>query len=320
MGTRSSSKRDGTMTQTVDVMTDVYIQNRYSIGKKLDAGESSRVVEATEFSTGKRFAIKILDKSDRQNWTTFENETKILQILQHPNIMAMRESHSDSDYFYIVSELCEGGDLFDRIMDPNRCISEKWASKLIRTMLRAVKHCHENQIVHRDLKPENFVFRSKRMDSQIVLIDFGCAKIVKDNVRYRDSYGTAHYIAPEVAAGRKYTRTGRILKCSDVWSIGVIAYILMTGEVPFTGSSRTDIFNSILHLPLMFPEGGSNLSVLFKDFCKQILVKSPLHRITISDALEHPWIQGKFFSTKLLEKSELENKHQAIVGAPGVMV
>jgi len=314
MGVRSSSKRNGTMTQTVDLNTDVYIWKRYSIGKKLDAGESSRVVEATELSTGKRFAIKILNKNDRQNWTTFEKETKILQILQHPNIISMRESHSDSDNFYIVFELCEGGDLFDRIMDPNRCVSEKWASKLIRTILRVVKHCHENQIVHRDLKPENFVFLSKDVDSQIVLIDFGSAKIVKDNVRYRDSYGTPHYIAPEVVAGRKYTRTGRILKCSDVWSIGVIAYVLMTGEVPFTGSSRTDIFNSILHRPLMFPEGGSNLSMLFKGFCKQTLVKSPLHRITINDALNHPWVQGNFMS------EEMEEKHQTDVGAPGVMV
>merc|ERR550534_319768 len=129
-------------------------------------------------------------------------------------------------------------------MDRNWRITEKRVRQLIKTMLIVVRYLHDNSIVHRDLKPENFVFKTRDADSDILLLDFGCARIVRNTVKYRDIFGTPHFIAPE--AVRMCNRTGSTLKLSDVWSIGVIAYLLMVGDFPFTGISVTDIFESIL--------------------------------------------------------------------------
>merc|ERR1719210_2361055 len=151
-------------------------------------------------------------------------------------------------------------------------------------MLWAIRACHEKNIVHRDLKPENFVFKDKSPDSDMVLIDFGCAKQVQDSTEYKDLVGTPYYLAPESAAGHKYIRTGSVLKCSDVWAIGVIAYVLMTGRPPFNGHSNTEIFSSIIKKPLKFP-ASVKLSKSFIDFCQKMLKKSPKRRIVLADAL-----------------------------------
>lgn len=213
-------------------------------------------------------------------------------MLSHPHIIAFKESHVDANNFYILSELCEGGELFDRIVDKAHPITEKRAAELVSTMLKAIKHCHEKDIVHRDLKPENFVFKTKDPDSDMVLIDFGCAKQVQDSTEYKDLVGTPYYLAPESAAGHKYIRTGSVLKMSDIWSIGVIAYVLMTGRPPFNGHSNTEIFSSIIKKPLKFP-ATIKLSKPFIDFVQKMLKKSPKRRITLDLALKHPWVSGE---------------------------
>merc|ERR1719495_3138565 len=172
-------------------------------------------------------------------------------------------------------------------------------------MLKAIECCHDQNIVHRDLKPENFVFKSKSADSEMVLIDFGCAKVVEDSKEYRDLVGTPYYLAPESAAGHKFKRTGKVLKASDVWSIGVIAYVLMTGRPPFNGHSNTDIFSSIIKKPLKFPN-GVKLSKPFIDFVKKMLKKSPKQRMKLSDALAHPWVIGTEASDKELSSDVIK--------------
>merc|ERR1719273_2135587 len=166
-------------------------------------------------------------------------------------------------------------------------------------MLQAIEHCHAKNVVHRDLKPENFVFKTKAQNSEMFLIDFGCAKIVKDDEEYKDLVGTPYYLAPESAAGHKYIRTGAVLKCSDIWSIGVIAYVLMTGRPPFNGHSNTEIFSSIIKKPLKFP-AGVKLSKSFIDFVKKMLKKSPKQRMKLKMALAHPWVSGEQASDKEL--------------------
>merc|ERR1719411_1195804 len=212
-------------------------------------------------------------------------------MLNHGNIIRFAEAHADANNYYIVSELCTGGELFDRIVDKNHPITEKRASQLVKTMLQAIEHCHKKNIVHRDLKPENFVFQTMDPESEMVLIDFGCAKKVKDQNEYKDLVGTPYYLAPESAAGHKYIRTGAVLKCSDVWSVGVIAYVLMTGRPPFNGHSNTEIFSAIIKKPLKFP-ATVKLSKPFVEFCQNMLKKSPKRRFLLKDALKHPWIEG----------------------------
>jgi len=215
-GAWNSSRAYPKLNKKIDLVLDTYITDRYSVGRTLGEGASARVVEVTKISSGEKFAMKIMDKYDRLNKGYYMRETKILKMAQHPNIAAFKESHVGSKHFYIISELGEGGDLYERMMDRDWCINEKRARQLVKTMLLAIGYLHENHIVHRDLKPENFVFKTNDADSDILLVDFGCARIVQDNLKYRDAFGTPHFLAPEVLAGRKYTRTGNILKFSDI--------------------------------------------------------------------------------------------------------
>jgi len=272
-----------------------YVKRNYSMGRTLGKGGSCRVVEVTHKIDARKYALKIMSRAESMNQELFDKERSILLKLSdpegHPNIINLHETKVDKSHFYIWTNLCTGGELFDRIVDKKNPITEARAAKLVQTMLLAVQHCHKKNIVHRDLKPENFVFRDKSQDSDMVLIDFGCAKEVEDDTIYQDLVGTPYYLAPESAAGHKYKRTGSILKASDVWSIGVIAYVLMTGRPPFNGSSNTDIFASIIKKPLKFPSGVS-VPPTFKKFVKAMLKKSPKQRVSLTDAIKHDWVNG----------------------------
>jgi len=270
---------------------DAYIQNKYATGKTLGKGGSCRVVVATDKSTDEKFALKIMSKKEKINSELFEKEKSILAQLKHPNIIKFVEGHTDNSSYFIVTQLCEGGELFDRIVDTSYEITEKRASEYVRTMLSAIKHCHDLKIVHRDIKPENFVFKTSEKDSEMVLIDFGCAKVVEDEKEYKDLVGTPYYLAPESAAGNRYIRTGKVLMSSDLWAIGVITYVLMTGRPPFNGHSNSDIFYNIIKKPLRFPDTVKLSDSLVK-FCQAILKKSPKRRMTLEDALKDPWVTG----------------------------
>eukprot|EP01084_Bolivina_argentea_P076072 137835_1 len=268
-------------------------------------------------------AIKIMDKDRAIIDQLYAREINILQKLTpdlsnpHRGILPFIGHGEDSDSFYIVTRLMRGGELFERIVSKTEKykITEKVAVKLVLNMLESVKYCHDHNIVHRDLKPENFVFASTRVDSDIVLIDYGCALHVQDDEVVDDVVGTAYYLAPELAVaalanyrkqgrsvsrkiGEPKPRTGRILKAADVWGMGVIAYVMMTGRAPFRGRDNMRIFESTVLKTLFFPDKDARyhnklkLSDHFKDFIRKALIKDPLKRISIEDAIRHPWVQG----------------------------
>jgi len=193
-----------------------YILKNYMYGKALGEGGSSSVLECTEKSTKNKYAIKVLSRKPMRNKYLFQKETDILGAMSHPNIIKLFEAFEDPSNYYILTELCSGGELLDRIVDTSHSITEKHACHLIKTMLLSVQHCHQRNIVHRDIKPENFVFKTPHVNSEMVLIDFGCAKFVNDVKVYKDLAGTPYYLAPESAVGDNYVRTGRVLKASDL--------------------------------------------------------------------------------------------------------
>jgi len=274
------------------LQSDAYIKDKYIMGETLGKGGSCRVVACVDKSSGKKCALKIMSHREKINSELYHKEREILQMLEHRNIMKFHEAYSDHESFYIVSELYEGGELFDRIVDRKNPLTETRVSELVRTMLLAIQHCHSKKIVHRDIKPENFVFRTREKDSEMVLIDFGCAKIVDDETPYKDLVGTPYYLAPESAVGHKYIRTGKVLKSSDIWSIGVISYVMLTGRPPFNGQSNTEIFQNIIKKPLKFPS-KVKLSKSFIEFCQLMLKKSPKRRLKLEAALAHRWVEGK---------------------------
>lgn len=269
-----------------------YVASRFIMGKTLGKGGSCRVVKA-QYKTDKSYAaLKIMAKKDKMNQELYTKEWQILQKVQHSNIIRLIEYFEDPSYYYILTGLCEGGELFDRIVDKDRKITEKQAAMYIKSLLEALQSIHKKNIVHRDLKPENLMFQDDSDKSPMILIDFGCAKVVEDDKVYKDLVGTPYYLAPESAAGHKYTRTGAVLKSSDVWSAGVIAYVMVTGRPPFNGHSNTEIFANIIKKPLKFPQ-GIKISKPLKALLKRMMKKSPKQRIKLDDCLNDPWVTGK---------------------------
>lgn len=265
------------------------IWDLYDRKKLLGKGASGEVWLATNKATGKVYAMKKLDKMDPQNAQMFEQEVQILRRLNHPNIVQFVDCYESLDDFIIVTQYLEGGEFFDSLQRMKH-YSEREAAKMAKRMIQALAYCHKASIVHRDLKPENYVFETTAPDSEMKLIDFGCAKYVEDDKIYRDMAGTPYYIAPEVL-DNNFNRNGKVLKAADMWSCGVIIYIMVTGTPPFNGPDDRSIMRAVSRGHYEWPK-NFRISDSLKDLVSKLLRKNPYERITALQSLEHPWIAG----------------------------
>lgn len=266
--------------------------------KVLGKGASCEVDYVIRKDDGAEFAMKVMKKDDKWNPILFKQEVDLLTSLEHPNILAYRDCYMDMKNFYVCTELCKGGELFDKIKELKN-FSEKTAAQYLRTIISAIDHCHRRNIVHRDLKPENIVFRTKAQ-TDLVIIDFGDAKVIDDDEVYEDFVGTAFYLAPECVRDRR----GWELKKSDMWTIGVIAYVLLTGRPPFFGRGNKEILRKILKGKVSFPS-STPLSDSAKSFILSLIKTKPKDRYSAAKALTHPWIVGK---TAFRAKSRAESR------------
>lgn len=208
-------------------------RDNYQIGQMLGQGAFGEVRKCIHRKTKVIRAVKLIrkDAMTAEEEQSFKDEIAILSKLDHPNILKLYEVFTDDKRYYLVTELCKGGELFDEILNKGY-FSEKEAALIIQQILQAVSYCHNLKIVHRDLKPEN-VLIDKEQGNCIKIIDFGTSIKHNDQV-LTNTHGTSYYIAPEVLL-KKYNE-----KC-DVWSIGVILYILLSGKPPFDGNTDNEI-------------------------------------------------------------------------------
>nr|XP_023885944.1 CDPK-related kinase 1-like isoform X1 [Quercus suber] len=237
---------------------------------------------------GQDVAVKVIPKSKMTTAIAIEDvrrEVKILRALSgHKNLVQFYDAYEDDDNVYIVMELCNGGELLDRILSRGGKYSEEDARVVMVQILSVVAYCHLQGVVHRDLKPENFLFTSKDENSPLKAIDFGLSDYVKPDERLNDIVGSAYYVAPEVLH-RSYGTEG------DMWSIGVIAYILLCGSRPFWARTESGIFRAVLKADPSFDEAPwPSLSPDAIDFVKRLLNKDYRKRLTAAQALSHPWL------------------------------
>ncbi|KAI4295624.1 hypothetical protein L6164_035649 [Bauhinia variegata] len=267
--------------------------SRLEVGEEVGRGHFGYTCSA-RFKKGERkgqqVAVKVIPKAKMTTAIAIEDvrrEVKILRALTgHNNLVQFYDAFEDQDNVYIVMELCEGGELLDRILSRGGRYSEDDAKAVMVQMLNFVSFCHLQGVVHRDLKPENFLYSSKDENSQLKAIDFGLSDFVKPDERLNDIVGSAYYVAPEVLH-RSYSTE------ADVWSIGVIAYILLCGSRPFWAHTESGIFRAVLKADPSFDEARwPSLSIEAKDFVKRLLNKDPRKRITAAQALSHPWIRN----------------------------
>ncbi|CAI0461680.1 unnamed protein product [Linum tenue] len=313
-GKQSSRRGSGAIPcgKRTDFGYDKEFNKRYTIGKLLGHGQFGYTYVATDKENGDRVAVKRIDKGKMLLPVAVEDvkrEVKILrQLAGHENVVHFINAFEDDSYVYIVMELCEGGELLDRILaKKDSRYSEKDAAVIVRQMLKVAAECHLHGLVHRDMKPENFLFKSTKEDSVLKATDFGLSDFIKPGKKFHDIVGSAYYVAPEVLQRKSGPE-------SDVWSIGVITYILLCGRRPFWDKTEDGIFKEVLrNKPDFRRKPWPTISNSAKDFIRKLLVKDPRARLTAAQALSHPWVrEGGDASEIPIDISVLKNMRQFV--------
>ena len=247
------------------------LHDTYNIGEILGQGAFGIVKRITHKVTKEVRAVKILDKSNFKTEAerqAFFNEVAIQRALDHPNITKLYEYFQDAKNYYLICEICSGGELFDKIVSQGN-FSELQAANYMKDILSVISYCHTHKVVHRDLKPENFLLDCKLDSAHLKAIDFGASKFFTRGEKITQLIGTPDYMAPEVIA-KKYNE-----KC-DEWSAGVIMYILLSGSPPFHGHDSEEIFKKVKAGKISFAlDEWDSVSKDAKDLIKKLICVKP---------------------------------------------
>ncbi|KAJ4897756.1 Calcium-dependent protein kinase 9 [Raphanus sativus] len=279
----------------------------YTLGKELGRGQFGVTYLCTENSTGKKYACKSISKKKLVTKADKDDMRREIQIMQHlsgqPNIVEFKGAYEDEKAVNLVMELCAGGELFDRIIAKGH-YSERAAASVCRQIVSVVKICHFMGVLHRDLKPENFLLSSKDDKALIKATDFGLSVFIEEGKVYRDIVGSAYYVAPEVLR-RRYGKE------VDIWSAGIILYILLSGVPPFWAETEKGIFDAILEGHIDFEsQPWPSISNSAKDLVRKMLTADPKRRISAADVLEHPWLREGEASDKPIDSAVLSRMKQ----------
>ncbi|XP_035423986.1 death-associated protein kinase 3 isoform X1 [Cygnus olor] len=294
------------------------VEEFYEMGGELGSGQFAIVRKCRERKTGLEYAAKFIKKrrlsSSRRGVSReeIEREVDILREIQHPNIITLHDIFENKTDVVLILELVSGGELFDFLAE-KESLTEEEATQFLKQILDGVHYLHSKRIAHFDLKvrpgtreylvsgiggwvvnvaplplqPENIMLLDKNVPNpRIKLIDFGIAHKIEAGNEFKNIFGTPEFVAPEIV---NYEPLGLE---ADMWSIGVITYILLSGASPFLGETKQETLTNISAVNYDFDEEYfSNTSELAKDFIRRLLVKDPKKRMTIAQSLEHPWIK-----------------------------
>mmetsp|Transcript_53823 Transcript_53823/g.122435 ORF Transcript_53823/g.122435 Transcript_53823/m.122435 type:complete len:569 (-) Transcript_53823:235-1941(-) len=265
------------------------LEDLYSIDEKvMGEGSYGTVKRCVNQATGAVRAVKTIHKNllKERSMKQLKEEIDVMKVMDHPHILKLYESFDDRRRIYLILELCEGGELFDRIVKAKR-FTERTGAILVRQMLLAINYMHQNNIIHRDLKPENFLFATHD-DVEVAplkLIDFGLSKRFTQGEALNTKAGTPYYVSPEVLQG-KYSE-----KC-DVWSVGVILYVCLSGSPPFYGRDTKAVLAAVTRANFNFEKRAwTAVSDRAKDAVSKLLSKDPNARPSASEALAFDWLK-----------------------------
>ncbi|XP_067905645.1 serine/threonine-protein kinase H1 homolog isoform X1 [Heterodontus francisci] len=332
---------------------DPRVTAKYDIKALIGRGSFSRVVRVEHKSTKQPYAIKLIETKYKEGREVCESELNVLRRVRHTNVIQLIEVFETQERVYMVMELATGGELFDRIIAKGS-FTERDATRVLQMVLDGVKYLHILGITHRDLKPENLLYYHPGADSKIMITDFGLASTRKkgDDCLMKTTCGTPEYIAPEILVRKPYTNS------VDMWALGVVSYILLSGTMPFEDDNRTRLYRQILkgkysysgevnlnfqstgrtyyfkylnvqlgplHFFNMAPRHNNkytaqfklkvlacvekpwpSVSNLAKDFIDRLLTVDPNERLTVGQALKHPWI------VSMAASSSMKNLHRSI--------
>ena len=313
--TRRTLARHSTIRRIEDTATRVTLESRYSVNwsKPLGEGAFGEVFVATDRKTGEQFALKKIAKKYTDD-TCFQREMNALMHLRknggHPHICSLREQFNEGDFYYLILDLVSGGEMFDHLVRQG-AYSEADAARLVREVASALAFLHGIGCVHGDMKPENIMLSTEHSsDSVVKLVDFGCAQVTAEDSAFTVS-AEAHsaasgkgeiaitpaYCPPEVLDKRLRKPTND--PSMDMWALGIILYIMLTGMHPFDlegNASDDEIKDNVLKSkgpPLKDNPFTAHLSPDAIDVIQKLLTKNPKKRMTAFEMLQHPWVSGK---------------------------
>ena len=282
--TRSEEEREKWVTVLQQAAHVVPITDHYVIASELGRGRFSVVHECVNKKTREHLAVKIIDKNTVKpdEKALLRTEIAVLKLMHHPHIIRMDGLYETKDKVYIVMEMLKGGELFERIVGRPR-FSECDTAKLLRPLLESVAYMHDLGIVHRDIKPEN-ILCGENLES-VKIADFGLSKMIMPNEKMVQACGTLSYVAPEVLTNQGYGKE------ADMWSVGVIMFLLLCGKLPFDGGDASEIIKKTIQGDLkVSPAIWNKLSDEAKSLLTSLLNKSCKRRITARHALKHPFL------------------------------
>jgi calcium/calmodulin-dependent protein kinase I len=264
------------------------IEKYYEIKEVIGKGAFSVVKKCVHKKTGKEYAVKVVFKkraADKKDM--IETEVNIFKQVDHPNVIKMHEMFDTKNRLYLVCELVTGGELFDRIIEKGS-YTESEARQVVKDMIMGIEYLHSLGIVHRDLKPENLLFSDPSPKASLKVTDFGLSKVMENSSTVLQTQcGTPAYVAPEVLLGEGYGPE------VDMWGVGVIIYIILSGTAPFHADNNAELFEQIMNGDYYFhKQTWEGVSKDAKDLVTKCLTVDPKNRITATDALKHAWFRS----------------------------
>jgi len=265
------------------------IQDFYEIDNtKLGEGSFASVSKAKNKSTGQTCVIKTMGKAQTKHVEHFRREVAVMNMMDHPNIIKLHKCFEDQQSIYLVLEMCSGGELFDRITNAGY-FTEVQAAISMQQIARAVCYMHEHHVTHRDLKPENCLLMTQDPieKNSLKIIDFGLSCSFSAGQVLKTKVGTPYYVAPQVLAGN-YDQM------SDMWSVGVIMYVMLCGYPPFYGKTEADVLRKVRLGNFSFQDADwKNISEDAKHLIRNLLKMNPRDRYTAEQPVNHKWIKNK---------------------------
>lgn len=287
---KSEAKVDNSIKQPkYKTKIDSRVTSKYEIKALIGKGSFSDVLRVDCKLTKQPFAIKIIKVRNEQEEDLLNAELAVLKSFSHRYIMHLEEVIMSKECTYLIMELATGGELYDRIKSRGH-LDEAYSCNITQMILEGILYLHSHGIAHRDLKPENLLFYHPGRDSKILITDFGFSKIKSHSIDFSMTTwcGTPEYIAPELLKKVPYC-------CKvDLWAIGVIVYVMLSGHLPFSADTTPKLFKQIINCNYTFlKEIWNTVSVNAKDFICKLLVADPMERLDANDALSHPWIKSQ---------------------------
>jgi len=293
------------------------IEDKYHVDAQvLGTGHHGSVRECIHRTSGQRYAVKSISKNHPSvKPAGLVREIMLLQDMKHHGIVQLVDVCEDGEYIHLVTDLCQGGELFDKIIERSSrdngvpCFTEEEAAKVMYQILQAISYMHKKGVAHRDIKPENILYTTSEDESSIKVIDFGLARKhfgARGEPPMSTIVGTPYYIAPEVLR-KKYD------KSCDLWSVGVIAYILLCGYPPFNGRNNDETHAAVLRGRYSFPSREwKHTSREARDFVRGLLQTDPKRRMTVEEALAHPWM-ARYSEVLMTQNVPTMEEEEAVV-------